>query len=92
MFCKHRTSASFCYLSNIDIFQYVTQCSIQGVSENMQQLLISTKIGCKPGRKKVIYQIQAYTGCFRKHATTYNFYLNYVLARINYSYMSNESL
>ena len=22
---KHRTSASFCYLSNIDIFQYVTQ-------------------------------------------------------------------
>ena len=33
---------------------------IQGVSENMQQLIISTKIGCKPGRIKVIYQIQAY--------------------------------
>ena len=33
---------------------------IQGVSENMQQLLISTKIGCKPGRITVIYQIQAY--------------------------------
>ena len=33
---------------------------VQGVSENMQQLLISTKIGCKPGRIKVIYQIQAY--------------------------------
>ena len=36
------------------------QLSVQGVSENMQQLLISTKIGCKPGRLKVIYQIQAY--------------------------------
>ena len=33
---------------------------VQDVSENMQQLLISSKIGCKPGRIKVIYQIQAY--------------------------------
>ena len=33
---------------------------IQGVSENMQQLLISTKMGSKPGRIKVIYQIQPY--------------------------------
>ena len=33
---------------------------VQGVSENMQQLLISTKFGCEPGRIKVIYQIQAY--------------------------------
>ena len=33
---------------------------IQGVSENMQQLLISTKIGCKPGQIKIIHQIQAY--------------------------------
>ena len=24
---KHRMCASFCYLSNIDIFQYVTRCS-----------------------------------------------------------------
>ena len=33
---------------------------VQGVSENMQQLLTSTKIWCKPWRIKVIYQIQAY--------------------------------
>ena len=33
---------------------------IQGVSENMQQLFTSTKIGCKPGQIKFIYQTQAY--------------------------------
>ena len=33
---------------------------VQGVSENMQQLFTSTKIGCKPGRIKVMHQIQAY--------------------------------
>ena len=34
---------------------------IQGVSENMQQLLTSTKIRFKPGRIIVIYSIKAYT-------------------------------
>ena len=34
--------------------------TIQGVSENMQQLLISIKIRFKPGRIYVIYQIKAY--------------------------------
>ena len=44
-----------------DLWLYTTfHTWVQGVSENMQQLLISTKIGCKPGRVKVIYQIQAY--------------------------------
>ena len=33
---------------------------VQGVSENMQKIFTSTKIGCKPRRIKVIYQIQAY--------------------------------
>ena len=33
---------------------------VQGVSENMQQLFTSTKIGCKRRGIKVIYQIQAY--------------------------------
>ena len=33
---------------------------VQGVSENMQQLLTSSKFGCKPGGIKVIYQIQTY--------------------------------
>ena len=33
---------------------------IQGVSENMQQLLTSTKIRFKQGRVKIIYQMKAY--------------------------------
>ena len=56
-FRKHPSSGS------VEKADYVSKY-IQGVSENMQQLITSTKILFLSGQIKVIYQIKAYTHIF----------------------------